>query len=674
MASTGMTRQQKEAVGIFSIGTLLEFFDLYLYIHMAVLLNELFFPKTNPLTTQLITAFTFCSSYIVRPIGGLIIGWIGDHIGRKFTIMITTFIMALSCLTMANIGTYAEIGITASVVMVACRMLQGFSSLGESIGAMVYIVEIFKPPLRYVCNAIISVSIGVGALFALCIASFAVSIGLNWRIAFWIGASIAVIGFWARTRLRETPDFANYKLRIADKIEKNNQDPNTIKETNIYNEKVDKKAILAYFLLDLVFPVGLYTTYIYPVTLMKEKLMFSAGQVITQNLKVTIFKVLISILIAYLVKKYHPLKIAQATLVFFIIFLPFIPYCFHNISGSFSLLLLQIALISLALNTSGTLGTALFKHFPVAKRFRTVAITFGIANPLSTLVVSFSLIPLTHYFGYYGLWVVLIPTTIGYYWGINYLKKLEIKNGSYLNYPHEVGNGLSDTILEDHRYDDESYLGDEYEPFKGRCEYSTALLNKIETLNKTMDRKVNINAVKHAITFAKKWHHGQVRKKDGIPFLSHPIAVADLTSTYYFKTDVLIACLLHDTVEDCKGCTVELIEEKFNARIAEMVDGLTKNQKVDGKEAILTLEQTLERLHKAKDYETLFVKEMDRTHNLETADGLKPEKREKMAKETTKYMLPGIAYVCEKLGIHEKVHLENRVFKPCHDILKKGKN
>ena len=315
--------------------------------------------------------------------------------------------------------------------------------------------------------------------------------------------------------------------------------------------------------------------------------------------------------------------------------------------------------------------TICFKHFPVSQRFTAAATIFGVSATLSYIVTSFGLIPLTKYFGYYGLWFIYIPIITGFLYGMSYFKKLEIKNGSYLDYPNETRPIKSDTILEDHRYDDESYLGDEYEPFKGRCEYSTALLNKIETLNKTMDRKVNINAVKHAITFAKKWHHGQVRKKDGIPFLSHPIAVADLTSTYYFKTDVLIACLLHDTVEDCKGCTVELIEEKFNARIAEMVDGLTKNQKVDGKEAILTLEQTLERLHKAKDYETLFVKEMDRTHNLETADGLNPEKRKKMAEETTKYMLPGVAYVAEKLGIHERIHLENKVFKLSHDILKK---
>ena len=82
-----LTRQQKEAVGLLSIGTFLEYFDLMLYVHMAVLLNELFFPKTDPFTASLLSAFAFCSTFVFRPFGALLLGYIGDHIGRKVTIM-----------------------------------------------------------------------------------------------------------------------------------------------------------------------------------------------------------------------------------------------------------------------------------------------------------------------------------------------------------------------------------------------------------------------------------------------------------------------------------------------------------------------------------------------------------------------------------------------------------
>jgi MFS transporter, MHS family, proline/betaine transporter len=70
-----LTREQKEAVGLLSIGTFLEYFDLMLYVHMAVLLNELFFPKTDPGTASILSAFAFCSTFVFRPFGALIFGW-----------------------------------------------------------------------------------------------------------------------------------------------------------------------------------------------------------------------------------------------------------------------------------------------------------------------------------------------------------------------------------------------------------------------------------------------------------------------------------------------------------------------------------------------------------------------------------------------------------------------
>jgi MFS family permease len=120
VSQTRLTREQKEAVGLLSIGTFLEYFDLMLYIHMAVILNELFFPKYDPHAAQLLLAFAFCGTYLLRPIGALIFGWIGDTIGRKVTVIITTFMMALSCIIIASLPTYAEIGITGCINMSYC--------------------------------------------------------------------------------------------------------------------------------------------------------------------------------------------------------------------------------------------------------------------------------------------------------------------------------------------------------------------------------------------------------------------------------------------------------------------------------------------------------------------------------------------------------------------------
>jgi MFS family permease len=123
---------------------------------------------------------------------------------------------------MATLPTYEEIGIWATVVILLCRMLQGFSSLGEVIGAHIYLLETLKSPLRYVASGIISTAARVGGFLALGIASLVINSSFGWGYAFFYGAIIAVIGLVVRTRLRETPEFVNYqcRMKILNKLKK----------------------------------------------------------------------------------------------------------------------------------------------------------------------------------------------------------------------------------------------------------------------------------------------------------------------------------------------------------------------------------------------------------------------------------------------------------------------
>lgn len=219
---TSLTRNQKEAIGILSIGTLLEYFDLSLYIHMGVLLNELFFPKADPYTASFYTAGTFCATFVFRPVGALVIGWIGDNIGRKSTVIITTSMMAIACFIMANLSTYDEIGVKAAWVMMACRIVQGISSMGEIRGAGLYLTETIKRPLQFPAVATLESFVVLGSLCALGVAMLVTSYGFNWRIAFWIGAGIALVGGFARTALRETPEFVDAKRQLANTLEQAN--------------------------------------------------------------------------------------------------------------------------------------------------------------------------------------------------------------------------------------------------------------------------------------------------------------------------------------------------------------------------------------------------------------------------------------------------------------------
>jgi MFS family permease len=657
--ATKLTRTQKEAVFLLSIGTLLEYFDLMLYVHLSVLLNDLFFPKTDPMMAKILGATAFCMTFVLRPVGGYVIGRIGDAIGRKHTVYITTFIMAGTCLTMGLFPTYAEVGIWATIVILLCRILQGFSSLGEIMGAYVYLCETLKSSSKYMASGAIDAASRAGGLFALGVVSLVLSSSYSWRLAFLIGAVIGVIGLVARRRLRETPEFVNYKSRME--VQKQLDAKYSI------NEKINKKALVCLFFHMIPKSIGFYIAFIYLGDFMKSNLGLTPEQVINHNLKFTIFLVILCGFFTYLYKFIHPIKVMMVSAFMCMSSLLFIPYCLENIH------ILGGENVIFALQVGVDLMTYMpmliwFGHFPVSKRFTTVATTFGCASATGFAISSYGLIPLTTWFGYYGIWVLCTPVVIGFIWALNYLKKLEKASGAYDSYPDEPK--IKDTALEegDFKYE----LDGEYEQFSSKCEYSTDLLNKLEALSKEQDIKLNIKVIEKAITFTKKWHSGQIRKTGEHPFYWHPLRVAEMVATHYCKTDVIVASILHDTIEDSE-CTMEIIEKEFNQRIAEIVDRLTNKRFEDGVWIKLTLEQTLEKLSKLGDKEAMFIKQMDRYHNLETIEGLSSEKQKKMAQETNNHFIKWIAVIGDKLGIIEKVGLENMMYELDKKILKDNK-
>ncbi len=663
-----LTKQHKEAIALLSIGTFLEYFDLMLYIHMAVLLNELFFPQNDPLVAKLLAAFTFCSTFFLRPIGGMIIGWIGDQIGRRSTIMLTTSIMAATCVTMASVGTYAEIGATSCIIVIICRALQGISSLGEIIGAQLYLTETLKQPYKYIANGAVEIGSRMGGLFALVIASFAISVNLNWRLAFWAGAAIAFVGFFARIKLREAPEFVDFKRRLKIKIEINKQNPEIIENSFAYQEQVDKKAVLAYFLIRMATPVCFYITYIYIGSFMKESLGFTAEQVINQNLKVTILTVIGLIITVLLLKKYHPIKIAEKYIVVFSVLLPFIPYCLGNISNMFLLSILQFVTFSIALS-SFAIEMACFKYLPIARRFTILATTFGVASTLSYTIVSFSLIPLVKYFGYYAILIIYVPVIIGLIWGINYIKRLEKSNGKYLSYPNEDDtiNLYTDLAEENYNYDFEN--AEEYKSYNIDCKYAQNLLNIVQNKAEKENKKIDLKLIQKAIIFAKKWHEGQFRD-NGEPFYSHPFRVAGIVAEYYLKTEVIVGAILHDVVED-SDCSIELLEKEFNSRIAQIVERLTKIKFKEGGKIKYSLQETINQLHAVNDYEALLIKQVDRAHNLETIGKRSEKKQTRIALETHNFLITTVSYIFDRLNITNNLNAESKLFQDCRNILLK---
>ncbi|MCC8377797.1 MAG: MFS transporter [Rickettsia endosymbiont of Graphium doson] len=425
---TTLTREQKEAAGILSTATFLEYFDLMLYVHLAVLLNELFFPKYEPSVTSLLSAFTFCSTFIFRPLGAYIFGRIGDKLGRKSTVIMTTTLMALSCIVMANAPTYEQIGYFAAVLITVCRAVQGMASVGEIVGAELYLTEITKPPVQYPLVSFIAVASVIGTTAALAVASLVTTHGLNWRIAFWIGAAIAVIGGYARTKLRETPDFVDASARLLRRYEKINLDTKELKHDEIFNQKPSRKTTIYFFIMSCAWPICFYYTYITCGEVLKNSFGYSASQVIHHNFIISMFHLATLSLICFLSYKIYPLKILKVKLVLLFIFILSSPYLLGNVTTPIQLLLIQICIISCSFDTVPAVSI-FFRHFPVFKRFTYSSMIYAISRALMYVITSFGIIYLTKYFGQYGLFIVMVPLLVTCMFGLNHFQELEKKAG-----------------------------------------------------------------------------------------------------------------------------------------------------------------------------------------------------------------------------------------------------
>ena len=424
-----LSKNQREAVGLLSVGTFLEYFDLMLYVHMAVLLNELFFPKTDPFTASLITAFSFCSTYLLRPFGALIFGYVGDFIGRKVVVIFTTLLMAICCSIMASLPTYAQIGITASWVVTLCRIVQGMAATAEVRGAELYLTESSKPPLQYPMVAIITVFSALGTTAALGIAAIFTNEVLfnndtaSWRIAFLVGAGIALVGTIARTSLKEADEFSNKRKKLESRLSENKVAWSDLNE-EFFKQKSSYLISLAYFLIQCARPPCFYFIYIYCADILKQKFGYSAHEIISQNFWVSIIDLVGLIMLTHLSYLIHPFKILKGKFFLFFGSIALFPAVLTYTNNSSYIFIFQ-CLAALFVFDHIPASPIFYKYFPVFRRFTYTSLLSAVAKLATYVITSFGLVFTTEYFGYWGLFIILVPVGVGYYTSVNYFQKLE---------------------------------------------------------------------------------------------------------------------------------------------------------------------------------------------------------------------------------------------------------
>jgi MHS family proline/betaine transporter-like MFS transporter len=207
------------AVGI---GNFMEWFDFSIYGFFAVAIGKNFFPSSDPTTSLLSTLAVYGVAFLMRPVGGFVIGAIGDKDGRRTALMISVLTMGVATALIAVLPTYAAVGVIAPILLVLIRCAQGFSAGGEWTSSAAFLVENAPPNRRNVMAAVVpmtsALAVSLGAVVAL-VLQFALSVeaitSWGWRIPFVAAVPLTVVGLYLRLKLEDTAVFTELKEKSA---------------------------------------------------------------------------------------------------------------------------------------------------------------------------------------------------------------------------------------------------------------------------------------------------------------------------------------------------------------------------------------------------------------------------------------------------------------------------
>ena len=220
MSSTPNEYPVKRIIFASGLGTMIEWYDFYIFGSLAVIMSEVMFPKGDPTWALIKTWALFATGFIVRPFGAIVFGRIGDLVGRKYAFMVTLTIMGLSTFLIGLLPGYATIGVVAPSILLVLRLLQGLALGGEYGGAAVYVAEHVPDHRRGFYTSFIQITASLG-LFV----SLAVVLGVKatmsdadfkawgWRVPFLLSLLLVMMSLYIRMKMQESPLFSAIKAQ-----------------------------------------------------------------------------------------------------------------------------------------------------------------------------------------------------------------------------------------------------------------------------------------------------------------------------------------------------------------------------------------------------------------------------------------------------------------------------
>src|ERR687883_933396 len=207
-----------QVIAASAVGTMIEWYDFYIFGSLATIISPLFYPKGNDTLALIAYLSTFAVGFVVRPFGALFFGRIGDLVGRKYAFLVTLLIMGGATAVIGLLPTYATIGLAAPIILLVIRILQGLALGGEYGGAAVYVAEHVPDGRRGFYTSFIQITATLGLFVSLAVILVVQSAlskeafaAWGWRLPFLLSILLVGVSLYVRLRMKESPIFRHIK-------------------------------------------------------------------------------------------------------------------------------------------------------------------------------------------------------------------------------------------------------------------------------------------------------------------------------------------------------------------------------------------------------------------------------------------------------------------------------
>lgn len=384
-----LTRGDHRTLSLAALGGALEIYDFIIFVFYALTLSQLFFPPEMPEWLRLLQSFgIFVTGYLARPLGGILMAHFADHLGRKRVFSLSILMMALPCLLIGLMPTYADIGYAAPLILLGLRILQGAAVGGEVPSAWTFVAEHVPPGRRGYALGFLQAGLTFGYLLGALTATLLAQLftpqeilDYAWRYPFLLGGVFGVIGVWLRRWLSETPVFLALRER--------REQPVAFPLRQVLAEH--RRALIPAALLTCVLTSAVVVLVVITPTVMQQRFGMSAGYTFALSSVGIVFLNIGCVLAGLLVDRLG----AWRALMIYSLLLPLgIGGLYASLVGEWGWTGVAYALAGLSCGVVGVVPSVMVGLFPAEIRVSGISFTYNVAYALWASTTPLALIAL----------------------------------------------------------------------------------------------------------------------------------------------------------------------------------------------------------------------------------------------------------------------------------------